>query len=79
MATDICERALNFAEMNARLNDITNIEFRAGSFFEPARGEKFDRIVSNPPFVISPASSFVYRDGGLGSDGVSEHVVRTAA
>ena len=79
VATDICERALNFAEMNARLNGVTNIEFRAGSFFEPARGEKFDRIVSNPPFVISPASSFVYRDGGLGSDGVSEHVVRTAA
>ena len=79
VATDICVRALNFGEMNARLNGITNIEFRAGSFFEPARGERFDRIVSNPPFVISPASSFVYRDGGLGSDGVSEHVVRTAA
>ncbi len=79
VATDICPRALNFGAMNARLNDITNIEFRAGSFFEPANGERFDRIISNPPFVISPASRFVYRDGGLGGDAVSEHVVRTAA
>ena len=79
VATDICARALNFGEMNARLNGITNIEFRAGSFFEPANGELFDRIVSNPPFVISPASRFVYRDGGLGGDAVSEHIVRAAA
>lgn len=79
VATDICPRALNFAAMNARLNGIENIEFREGSFFEPAGGERFDRIVANPPFVISPRSRFVYRDGGIGGDGVSEHVTRVAS
>src|SRR5215210_7888664 len=50
VATDVCPRALNFAEMNARLNGIENIEFRVGSFFEPAGEEQFDLIVANPPF-----------------------------
>jgi len=76
VATDICPRALNFAAMNARLNGIDNIELRAGSFFEPVAGEKFDRIVANPPFVISPSSRLVYRDGGLQGDQVCELVAR---
>jgi methylase of polypeptide subunit release factors len=65
--------------MNARLNSIENIELRTGSFFEPVEGERFERVISNPPFVISPASRFVCRDGGRGGDAVSEHVARGAA
>ena len=40
---------------------------RAGSFFEPVAGERFDLVVSNPPFVVSPGTSerLVYRDSGL--------------
>lgn len=76
VATDISPRALNFAAMNARLNKIENIELRAGSFFDPVEGERFDHIIANPPFVISPRSGFVYRDGGLEGDAVSELVVR---
>lgn len=79
VATDICPRALNFAALNAQLNGLQNIELRSGSFFDPVRGERFERIVSNPPFVISPASRFIYRDGGLSGDAVSEHVTRGAA
>ncbi len=79
VATDVCPRALNFAAFNARLNGIENIELRSGSFFEPVRGERFDRIVANPPFVIAPASGIIFRDGGLGGDAVSEHVARTTA
>jgi len=79
VATDICPRALNFAAMNVRLNGIENIELRPGSFFEPLPGERFELIIANPPFVISPRSAFIYRDGGLGGDAVSEHVVRGAA
>ena len=41
VATDVNERALAFAEFNAALNGIENVEFRAGSFFEPAAGERF--------------------------------------
>ena len=64
VGTDMNERALNFARFNAHLNGIHNIEWRQGSFFEPVAAEQFDLLVANPPFVISPESSLLYRDGG---------------
>ncbi|CAN5299088.1 methyltransferase [soil metagenome] len=79
VATDISERALEFARLNAALNGVTSIEFRQGSFFEPVAGERFERIVSNPPFVITPRVEVVpeyeYRDGGAVGDAVVEQLV----
>lgn len=75
VATDINERALAFAEFNAALNGIDNIEFRAGSFLEPVAGEQFDLVVSNPPYVISPETALVFRDSGLPGDTVSAQLV----
>lgn len=82
VATDISARALAYAELNARLNGVGNIEFRQGSMFEPVAGEAFDLIVSNPPFVITPRGEAVpeyeYRDGGLVGDALVEQFIRTA-
>lgn len=82
VATDINKRALWMTELNARLNDIRpgHIDVREGSFFEPVRGETFDLIATNPPFVISPATDerLVYRDSGLPGDRVVEDIVRAA-
>ncbi|MFD5214151.1 methyltransferase [Microbacterium sp. NPDC058345] len=82
IATDISGRALAFAELNAQLNGVRNIEFRLGSLFEPVAGEAFDLIVSNPPFVITPrvsgVTAYEYRDGGLVGDALVEQFVRTA-
>lgn len=82
VATDISRRALAFAELNAQLNGVTNIDFRHGSMFEPVAGEAFDLIVSNPPFVITPRTegvpAYEYRDGGLVGDALVEQFVRTA-
>jgi methylase of polypeptide subunit release factors len=75
VATDVNERALAFAEFNASLNAVTNIEFRAGSFFEPVHGERFDLVVSNPPYVISPETELVFRDSGKPGDTVSAELV----
>ena len=71
IGTDVNERALAFAELNAALNGIENVEFRTGSFFEPVEGETFGLVVSNPPYVISPESAYLFRDSGLGRDRVS--------
>ncbi|WP_241976377.1 DUF7059 domain-containing protein [Cryobacterium algoricola] len=83
VATDISVRALELAALNAALNGVTNIEFRLGSLFEPVAGERFDHIISNPPFVITPRAegvpSYEYRDGGLVGDALVESVVRGAA
>jgi methylase of polypeptide subunit release factors len=82
VATDISERALELAALNAELNGIRNIEFRLGSLFEPVAGERFDHIISNPPFVITPRTegvpSYEYRDGGMVGDALVEAVVRDA-
>ncbi|GAA1438891.1 DUF7059 domain-containing protein [Leifsonia poae] len=83
VATDISQRALDLAALNAELNGIDSIEFRLGSLFEPVAGETFGHIVSNPPFVITPRGDGVpeyeYRDGGLVGDALVETVIRTAA
>lgn len=78
VATDVNRRALEIARLNARLNGV-ELDLREGSWFEPVGDELFDLVVSNPPFVISPDSSFVFRDGGLHGDAVSRKVVRGAA
>ncbi|HEY3016576.1 MAG TPA: methyltransferase [Nocardioides sp.] len=81
VATDVNKRALWMARLNAELNQVADrIDVREGSFFEPVRDETFDLIVTNPPFVISPATGerLVYRDSGLPGDRVVEDLVRQA-
>lgn len=79
IATDMNERAVALADFTARLNGLTNVETRFGSLYEPVEELGFDLIVSNPPFVISPSKEFIYRDGGMHGDGISEAVVGGAA
>lgn len=80
VATDISESALRFTRLNAMLNSVDGIETRRGDLFEPVAGEVFDRVVSNPPFVITPRAdglpSYEYRDGGREGDLLVEAVVR---
>ncbi len=81
VATDVNRRALWMTRFNAALNEVADqIDVREGSFFEPVRGERFDLIATNPPFVISPATGerLVYRDSGLPGDRVVEDIVRAA-
>ncbi|MCU1425941.1 MAG: SAM-dependent methyltransferase [Microbacteriaceae bacterium] len=83
VATDISPRALELAALNAELNGVTRIEFRLGSLYQPVAGETFDRILSNPPFVITPRAadvpSYEYRDGGLEGDDLVASVIAGAA
>ncbi|MBP5343166.1 peptide chain release factor N(5)-glutamine methyltransferase [bacterium] len=52
-ASDISEDAINEAKKSAKLNDC-DIDFRVGSWFEPfSEDEKFDIIVSNPPYLTT--------------------------
>lgn len=82
VATDISTRALAFTRLNALVNRAGSVETRHGSLFEPVRGETFDRIVSNPPFVITPrvddVPRYEYRDGGMEGDDLVAAVVRDA-
>lgn len=79
IATDITERSLSFAAMNAHLNGVPlastptdrGLEVRLGGYFEPVadcRG-RFDLIACNPPYVITPPQSVVGFSGGGGGGG----------
>jgi release factor glutamine methyltransferase len=50
-ATDLCSRALAVARANAERLNISNVAFHEGSWFAPFDTERFDVIVSNPPYV----------------------------
>jgi methylase of polypeptide subunit release factors len=77
--TDISTRALAFARFNALLNEC-DWDIREGSMLDPVAGERFELIVSNPPFVITPRTPdvpfFEYRDAGASGDTVVSDLVR---
>jgi methylase of polypeptide subunit release factors len=75
VAVDISDRALAFAELNARLNSVHSVEFRRGSWLEAVAAERFDLIVANLPYVVSPDRTFVYRDSGEPGDALIRRVL----
>ncbi|GAA3783068.1 DUF7059 domain-containing protein [Micrococcus endophyticus] len=89
-ATDLSERALEFTRFNLLLNadvlglDRQRLEDRVrlvtGDMLEPVAGERFDLVVSNPPFVITPrtdpdAPVLTYRDGGREGDRIVAELI----
>jgi hypothetical protein len=78
VATDLNPRARLFCEFNAALNGITNVEFREGSVFEPVEGERFDLILANPPFFVTPTVRRVFSDNSMELDGFCRMLVRQA-
>jgi release factor glutamine methyltransferase len=51
VATDASAAALEVAKRNAVRFGL-DIEFRHGRWFEPVAGERFEAIISNPPYVM---------------------------
>jgi hypothetical protein len=78
VASDINPRATAFTVFNAHLNALDNVETVVGSLFEPLKGMVFDRIISNPPFVISPEHRLIYLTGGMRSDGLCRRLATEA-
>ena len=79
VATDVNPRALAMTRLTAALDEVA-LDVRAGSLFEPVRHERFDLVVTNPPFVVSPGTGelLTYRDSGLPGDEVVRRVVTGA-
>lgn len=77
-AVDLSPRALDFGRFNAALNGASNIEFLEGSGFEPLTGRRFDLIVANLPFVITPSGRYFYRDSGQKLDGFAHSILTEA-
>lgn len=88
VSVDISAPALELAGRNAALNGVC-VDFREGSLFEPVKGERFDLIVSNPPYIpaadietlqpevrdFEPRSAL---DGGIDGLDFYRHIIRIA-
>lgn len=52
-AVDLSESALEIARQNARLLGTGNVECQASHWFSALAGERFEVIVSNPPYIAA--------------------------
>ena len=53
LATDHCEKALQVARTNRKRLALKNVTLASGDWFEPLAGQRFDWIVSNPPYLAA--------------------------
>lgn len=81
VATDVNGRALDLASLTFRLNQV-DVDLRDGSLYAPVLRERFDLILTNPPYVMSPPGPqrhrLTYRDAGLPGDDLVRRVVSEA-
>lgn len=77
---DISEKALEVAKKNAEFNGVKNsIEFRVSDLFNKIRNQKFDIIVSNPPYIkkedIKLLTKDVQKEPKIALDGGTDGLV----
>lgn len=79
VATDLNPRAVELASLTLALNGTEAVVIE-GSLFEPLGEQRFDLVVTNPPYVMAPPAPdgerLTYREGSFGGDGLVEAVVR---
>lgn len=80
---DVSHRALATAWLNARINGVRVIP-RHGDLFEPVRGDRFDIVVSNPPYLPSDeiptrGASRAWQGGGKDGRSIIERICANVA
>lgn len=85
VVTDISERAAALTRFNASFNDL-RVDVRVGDLLAPVAGERFDWVVSQPPYVTHPLDEpgVTFLHGGEKGDelafrflgGLAEHLRR---
>jgi release factor glutamine methyltransferase len=80
LATELSPEAAAIARTNAERNGLSDrVEVRTGDLFGPVAGERFDLIVSNPPYiataVIATLSAEVQREPRMALDGGADGMV----
>ena len=87
VATDASDAALSVARTNADRLHVTNVEFYFGEWFSPLGEQRFDVVVSNPPYLnagdphlregdlpFEPRAALVAGDDALGAIRAIVHV-----
>ena len=80
-AIDCSAKALDVAQRNAVLNDVQQVAFLQSDWFSALQGQRFDVIVSNPPYIaehdphlsalkFEPLNALVSGEDGLDAIGL---------
>jgi release factor glutamine methyltransferase len=80
---DVSRRALATAWLNARINGVRVVP-RHGDLFAPVQGERFDIVVSNPPYLPSRriptrGAARAWEGGGADGRGILERICANVA
>ena len=80
VGSDLNPRAVMLARLNAEVNGIGGVEFRQGSLYEPVPVERFDLIVSQPPYVPRPPGTphHLFLHGGPRGDELAREIIAGA-
>ena len=78
--TDVNPRAITLAAFNAAVNGIENVDFRVGDLYAPVERERFDLIVSQPPYYpiglgAEPGQAHTFLHGGERGDELPSRVL----
>jgi hypothetical protein len=76
--TDLSKRARSLGVFSAALNGIRHAEYLQGNRFQPVEGRRFDLIVANPPFYITPGYDYMCINNDLGLDNFCRQVLGEA-
>jgi SAM-dependent methyltransferase len=79
---DISARGIALARINAMLNglsDGTAPDFRSGDLYAPFEGQRFTRIVCQPPFIPEAGAAATFASGGPLGDAITLRVLRGLA
>jgi SAM-dependent methyltransferase len=79
IGVDVNPRSMYFAGLNEQLNDIDGVVWAEGNWLDPVRGKRFDLVVGNLPFAVSPDSSLIYRESAEEGDELSRRLVQESA
>lgn len=76
VGVDIDPRAIAFAKLNARLNQVT-CEWRVGDLSAPVQGRRFDAVVSQPAYVARPddGEAVTFLHGGARGDELAQRLL----
>ncbi len=77
VGTDLNPRAIAMARLNAAMNGVENVSFRYGDLFAPVEGERFELIVSQPPFLACADGdiSVFFLHGGSRGDELTRRIL----
>lgn len=78
IASDLNPRAEGFARFNAALNGHDNLRAVTGDLFAALAGQRFDLILANPPFIISPDAVTTFRYSPFELDGFVQKMLAQA-